>query len=194
MLKSLQFADGGKFSFPVFDYYYNVYFINGRDYETELIHLASKINQDFVFFDGGANMGYISSTFLHISKCCKKVVSIEPNPNLLPILKFNLDDVQSTNNFSIVSKAISNKSDVIDNFVIQRHAGSGLAKNGHSGGNSISIETVSLNELIEDFSRPSCFNLIKLDLEGAEFDALEGFNFFYNSALIIEFLYAEGEL
>lgn len=39
-LRTIEFNDNGTFTFPVFDYYYKMFFLSGRDYERELLHLC----------------------------------------------------------------------------------------------------------------------------------------------------------
>jgi FkbM family methyltransferase len=191
-LKTLEFVDGGKFSFPIFDYYYNMFFLRERDYEPELLDLCNRINLEYVFFDGGANLGYISSSFIHLSDFCKSVVSIEPNDSLFDILEYNIvSSLKSSNkkNFQyfILNKAISKSSLKNQFFKIGRHAGSSLAVNEISIDKGIYMDTISLNELVEVYSLNSLC-VFKLDLEGNEFEALSTFKFFHKSIIIIEVL------
>ena len=110
--KLIKFSDHGEFIFPVFDYYYNMFFYRGRDYEIELINLCKNINEEFVLFDGGANLGYISSSFIHLSNNCTSLIAIEPNTKLLDNLKLNIDKAILSSKkekfeYKILSNAIS---------------------------------------------------------------------------------------
>jgi FkbM family methyltransferase len=194
-LLNVRFSDGGEFSFPVFDYYYNMFFLKERDYEIELVSLINTIEEKFFFFDGGANMGYISSSVASLSTYCEKLVAIEPNSSLHGILDFNIkkninisNDETRTFTYIIRDEAIGNSSSKTQLFCIERHAGSGLLGFGHNSKEVVEVGMVSLNELIEKYGDSNVFNLIKLDLEGVEMVALENFNYFENSLIVFEVL------
>lgn len=190
-LRIVRFQDKGEFIFPVFDYYYNMFFLNERDYEKELLDVCKKIKVEFVLFDGGANYGYISSSFIHKSNYCSSLIAIEPNKKLKHILELNITRAIQTSkrnnfDFKILDKAISSETKTQQFFKISRHAGSSLSSkdNSHDG---FFLDTISLNDLVEIFSKQEvCF--FKLDLEGAEFEALKNFKYFDRSILVIEVL------
>jgi FkbM family methyltransferase len=191
-LRFIKFRDNGSISFPVFDYYYNMFFLNDRDYENEMLDVFSRINVPYVFFDGGANLGYISSSCIHLSKNCISVIAIEPNDKLKDVLELNiLDSINSSSkrNFSydIICKAISGETQSQRFFSIGRHAGSRLSSNFTSNNTGVYLDTVSLNDLVDKYGlNQVCF--FKLDLEGAEFDALSTFKYFQQSIIMIEVL------
>ena len=191
-LRTIEFNDNGTFTFPIFDYYYNMFFLSGRDYERELLDLCEKVNVEYVFFDGGANLGYIGSSFIHLTKYCTSLVAIEPNTMLKDILEQNvLNAIQSSNResfrYEIISNAISEETCSQQFFEIGRHAGSSLSSNGTAVAKGVYINTISLNDLVENYtSNDICF--FKLDLEGSEFDALRSFKYFNRSIIAIEVL------
>lgn len=191
-LRTIKFNDNGTLTFPIFDYYYNMFFLSGRDYEKELLDLCNKVNVEYIFFDGGANLGYIGSSFVHLSKYCTSLIAIEPNVMLKEILEQNiLNAIQSSNRedfeYKIISKAISDETRIQQFFKIGRHAGSSLSSNETSVVNGVYLDTISLNDLVENYtSNEIC--LFKLDLEGSEFDALSSFKYFNRSIIAIEVL------
>lgn len=191
-LRTIKFDDNGSFTFPVFDYYYNMFFLSARDYEQEILDLCNKVNGKFTFFDGGANFGYISSSFVHLSKHCTSLIAIEPNILLKQVLDLNISNaIQSSKResfeYKIITKAISDESRIQQFFKIGRHAGSSLDSNGSTLINGVYLDTISLNDLVENYtSNEIC--LFKLDLEGSEFDALRSFKYFNRSIITIEIL------
>lgn len=191
-LRMVEFTDKGQFIFPVFDYYYNMFFIRGRDYEPELLDLCKRIKVNYTFFDGGANLGYIASSFVHLSEFCTSLIAIEPNLSLRENLELNINNaIQSSNRadfqYKILNKAISDETKAQQFFKIGRHAGSSLSSNEGSVINGIYLDTISLNDLVENFS-PNEVCFFKLDLEGAEFEALRPFKYFNKSIIIVEIL------
>ena len=191
-LRMVEFKDNGKFIFPVFDYYYSMFFIHGRDYEPELLDLCKRIKVNYTFFDGGANLGYIASSFVHLSEFCTSLIAIEPNLLLRENLELNINNaIQSSNRadfqYKILNKAISDETKAQQFFKIGRHAGSSLSSNEGSVINGIYLDTISLNDLVENFS-PNEVCFFKLDLEGAELEALRTFKYFNKSIIIVEIL------
>ena len=196
--KLIIFNDNGEFLFPIFDYYYNMFFLTKRDYEVELLDLCNRINSNYVFFDGGANLGYISSSFIHLSHNCTSLIAIEPNTKLTNILKLNIEKAITTSrrldfSFKILTNAISDVTKKNKIFKIGRHAGSSLAKENRTNQGLIYLDTICLNDLVE-FYASNEFCIFKLDLEGAEFDALKSFNYFSKSIIIIEILNFENQI
>lgn len=191
-LRIIRFQDDGEFIFPVFDYYYNMFFLHGRDYEKELLDLCKKIKVEYILFDGGANLGYISSSFVHLSNFCTSVIAIEPNIKLKDNLELNIFKAIQTSNrkkfdFKILDKAIAEETRRRQFFKIRRHAGSSLSSKDSSDVDGFYLDTISLNDLVENYSQKYvCF--FKLDLEGAEFKALNNFKYFNRSIIVIEVL------
>ena len=191
-LRIVRFQDKGEFIFPVFDYYYNMFFLDERGYEKELLDVCKKIKVEFILFDGGANFGYISSSFIHQSNFCSSLIAIEPNNKLKQILELNITRAIQTSkrknfDFKILDKAISSETKTQQLFKIGRHAGSSLSSNDSSVVDGFYLDTISLNDLVENYSTNEvCF--FKLDLEGAEFEALKNFKYFDRSILVIEVL------
>jgi len=142
------------------------------NYEPELskiIFNETQLGKQFV--DIGANAGYFSLLASQYSN--KKVISIEPMPENVQFLNEHIK-MNKINNIEVLPIAISDK-----NGEIEFSNSDNLSANTYKKesvmfkGEGIKVQTISLQELAERNSLDSnCF--IKIDVEGAEFDVLEG--------------------
>jgi FkbM family methyltransferase len=113
--------------------------------------------------DIGANIGYVSSCFLK-NVPDSKVVAVEPQPDVLAMLKTNLDRFGRS---KIYPYAISDQ-DGEAWFQIDRHnMGAGRLINGAPNDHSISIKTRTADSLFFD-TNIERIDLVKIDAEGAE--------------------------
>jgi FkbM family methyltransferase len=140
-------------------------------YEPEIKHILGLVDNqgDFFFIDGGANIGYWSIYASKNCKNCKGIIAIEALPKTFHKLKINAE--LNDNSFVIFNNAIYNKSG-LDVFVEEdeeNHAGAHIGKNG------VNIETVTIDQIIIKNKLQNIFTLIKLDVEGVEIEAIEGF-------------------
>jgi FkbM family methyltransferase len=128
-----------------------------------------KINN---YVDIGACYGLSILPFLE-NNC--KIYMIEPDTNNLDILK---DIWSNSNNIKIIDKAISDTNGVI-NFYIEENlsvVSSIFEKNAlgnENGRKSIEIESITPNNLIENYIDESEIDLMKVDIEGAEYQFFE---------------------
>lgn len=129
-----------------------------------------------LFVDVGSNRGQFS---IPLSKNFRRVIAIEPNPNLSITGK----------NIQVLRYALSNKSGeahlyldkhpVNPNWTLDTILETFEYRPGHdpqvaqriSGSNSIQVSTTTLDEVLSGFKR---VELVKIDVEGAEFLVLEG--------------------
>jgi FkbM family methyltransferase len=116
-----------------------------------------------VIIDCGANIGYTS---LHYKRCYPKarIVAIEPDPQFLPLLLRNLErngggDIE-------VVPAAAWTGNGFANWVMEGKDGSRL-DDGASGGQVVTVPTVDLRHYLR-----TPVDLLKLDIEGAEFDVV----------------------
>jgi FkbM family methyltransferase len=118
---------------------------------------------DFVI-DAGANIGYMS---VLAAAAGARVVSFEPNPDLLPILRKNVGTAGDVR--PVALGATCHTSALVMPAGSARNTGlARLADNGDTGG--VPVEVQTLDEAIRE--RP--VEILKLDVEGAEYAALEG--------------------
>jgi FkbM family methyltransferase len=121
-----------------------------------------------VFIDIGSNVGYYSKL---ARKRFKKVISVDPNP------KYHAE----------IQLAISNKNGrAMFYFGDGKGAADSLIHNLHNqgkeweNGNPIQVETITYDQLMLDA------DLVKIDVEGAEFEVIEGMNLHKSKKAIIE--------
>ncbi|MFC7140327.1 FkbM family methyltransferase [Halosimplex aquaticum] len=136
-----------------------------------LTRLFADVRPDDVFFDVGANIG-THSCLVGQQLVDGSVVAFEPHPNNAQRLKENLslNDVRAT----VFEYAISNKNGQQPLRVDEGGIGQGkhmLSET--SGGNTIEVATIRLDDLVKSGDIPQP-DVIKIDVEGAELDALRG--------------------
>jgi len=139
-------------------------------YEPEIKHIIDLVDNqgDFFFIDGGANIGYWSIYASKNCNNCKGIIAIEALPKTFHKLKINVE--LNDNSFIAFNNAIYNKSG-LDVLVEDagNHAGAHIGKNG------VNVGTVTIDQIIIKNKLQNIFTLIKLDVEGVEIEAIEGF-------------------
>jgi FkbM family methyltransferase len=141
-----------------------------------------------LFVDVGAHVGYMS---LMARRQFKKVIAIEPHPSNFAILKDAIQKVNATN-IQALQLAVSDSSkdkiplfignstgthSLLHNFAGGDHGFSGVWKAEKSSktmatkGDTIYVETITLGDLLASESH---IDLIKVDVEGAEWAVLRG--------------------
>jgi FkbM family methyltransferase len=128
--------------------------------------IFQEVRPNTVFYDVGANVGFYS-LLASVLVGPGKVFSFEPMPRNLSYLKKHLD-LNRAGNVDVQALAISDKNGVA-RFRVEE---SGYM--GHiSAEGDISVETATLDSLVQD-GRALPPNYIKMDIEGAEHEALLG--------------------
>lgn len=146
-----------------------------------------------LFIDVGANIGdytYLANGYLSNAT----VICIEPNVDLNPVLEEAINTAKSENNhnnsFQIINKVVSEGVGEIDFFVASNPALSNI--NNRTGQEEKrTVESVPL----DSFFKSGLNTVIKMDIEGAEYQALKsGRNFLQsdNTKFLIE-LHAWGD-
>lgn len=150
-------------------YYYTTDEVIGRSIEhygeysqIEVDYLLSILNQNCVVYDIGGNIGYHATAFATASKY---VYSFEPNQNNFELLRKNtahLDNVFAMN------VAVSNHNGIVRmlDFDPSVPANYGTVRIGEGEGSALSIRLDDFNLAKPDF--------IKIDVEGAEYEVLQG--------------------
>jgi len=148
--------------------------ING---ENELLKniIAKNFDKEFIFLDGGANIGEHSLLAYNLCKLYNlekfKIYSIEAFPDTCKILKKNLINT----NCNIINYALSETNDFVDFFYdsLTGCLGRNSTTNHYYLDSKIKIKTITLDNLVEDLEIPHV-NFLKLDIEGSEYSALLG--------------------
>ena len=120
--------------------------------------------------DIGANIGYYTLIFARLVGEGGKVIAFEPSPENFAILKKNVE-ANGFKNVTLVQKAVSDRTGKIKLY-LSDDAGEHTISGHGSGREAIEIDSVRIDDYFRD-SKES-INFIKLDIEGAEFQALKG--------------------
>jgi FkbM family methyltransferase len=117
--------------------------------------------------DAGAHVGLFS---LVASTFAKEVISIEPHPLNFKLLQLNLE-INNAENVMPINKALWSKPETIT-----------LYEGKHTGAHTIlkkcdskkfNVRSITLKDLIDELGE---IDLLKVDMEGAEFEVLSGLN------------------
>ena len=149
---------------------YNVLpFREGDVHDAILDHLK----EGDVFVDGGANVGYYSVLGAKKVGPDGRVVAVEPIPATIEQLRRNIA-ANKLPNVDVITDAISFRSgQTLPMHVVGGGFGRGalLDQLGVGESQSFGVTTTTIDDICKKHNRIS---LIKLDIEGAEFDALQG--------------------
>lgn len=180
------------FSFDLFDPYWNLLLAKNFIYEPEVeAFLRRQLDENPIFIDCGANYGFwtlFALGYLNDSDC----ISIEASPKTFEQLKRNVE--LNNRDPRLINRAISSSHDDLLSFETsgRNHAGasiSGMKK--FKTARATEVRTTDLRNILNALptNRPI---LIKLDVEGAEIDAIKGLgNLVYD--LNITIIYEEVE-
>jgi FkbM family methyltransferase len=125
-----------------------------------------------VVVDCGANVGIYS---LISAKYANKVIAVEPNPLAYQALQKNVK-LNGFSNVRSVNMAVWSSSGKARLYLSSHHQDSTLRydiMSEHTYNSSIEVETITLDQLL---TQEPEINLIKIDVEGAEVEALKGAN------------------
>jgi len=139
-----------------------------ESFETKLMEKI--IKRDMVVFDIGANLGYYTLIFAGLTGEGGKVYSFEPEPENYKLLLKNIM-ANRYNNVIPIQKAVSDKEGKIKFFISEEDKGNHSIYNFGNGGKATKVETTTLDKFTRGKIKP---NVIKLDVEGAEFLAVQG--------------------
>ena len=139
-----------------------------KDYLLTLIYWLKEIQNDIfngVAIDVGANIGNHSVFF---SKFFKKVYSFEPNPKTFKLLEINS---KLSNNIYVKKIGLSNK-EVISNLLENKSNIGGSKLTNEKSEKTITIKLTTLDQEINSIKEK--INLLKIDVEGHEFEVIQG--------------------
>ena len=139
--------------------------------EPEFMEIVDKeVSKGMVAFDLGANIGYVTLVMARNVGKDGHVYAVEPSPRNFAILKKNLEVNNYTNRVEVYQMAISSFNGEAQFNLSDASNLHSFIKTGHSR-NAINVKTVTLDEFFKDKPAP---NFIKMDIEGAEVEAIEG--------------------
>ncbi len=132
--------------------------------------IEDEIKPGMTVVDIGGNIGYVSLVMASLVGDEGKVYSIEPAPRNFEILKRNIALNNYSKRVNLYNSAISNKKGTVDFFISSKSNLHALFSHANTN-DSIRVEVMKLDELFCGKPQP---NFIKMDIEGAEVEALEG--------------------
>ena len=146
-----------------------------KTYEQGTIDLMlENLNKDSIFFDVGANEGFFSLIASKVSYE-GKIYLFEPQAQLLPIIERNLVKNNCTN-CEIINTGIGEKSYTTKLSIWpETNTGASSIKRKYKFFNKTQLITIqSLDEFIFNNKIHNQIDLIKIDIEGYEINAIEG--------------------
>ena len=150
-------------------------------YTTQVI--KQNISGGDIVIDIGANIGYFTLIMAKGIRENGKVFSFEPEPKNFELLKKNVE-INNYSNVILEKKAIGNKTGTTKLYLADRKNNifsSGMHRIFRSDlvsqiPDPISINIIKLDDYLQDLKFIKKIRLIKIDVEGAEFDVLKGMN------------------
>lgn len=141
-----------------------------EEYETELV--KKEIKRGDVILDLGANIGYYTLIFAKLVGESGKVFAFEPDPDNFALLKKNVEN-NGYQNVVLINKAISDKTGKLKLYINKEdNKGDHRIHDWHDGRESIEIESIKLDDYFKNYNGKIDF--IKMDIQGAEFEAVQG--------------------
>jgi FkbM family methyltransferase len=137
--------------------------------DTEFVKKIIKKND--IILDIGANIGYYTLIFAKLVGDLGKVFSFEPESENFKILKKNVE-INGYNNVILEQKIVSNTNGKSTLYVSEK-AGSHRIYKPDNYVESLEIECISMDNYIEK-NNIKKINFIKIDVEGAELNVLQG--------------------
>jgi len=164
------------------DFHLRVLALNGGtwfDFEPHLAAFYGAILQPgSIAVDGGANIGLHTLPMAQAVQPNGLVIAIEPVPDMLHQLRMRLHDFRIPDNLiRLVPLGLSSAPGAADFYQVldpTQHGMSGLRKRSHFESRQVKqirVELTTLDAVCRDLDR---LDFLKLDLEGAELDALRG--------------------
>jgi FkbM family methyltransferase len=129
------------------------------------------------YVDIGANYGYMSINASRIVGPSGMVIAVEPEPRALALLEHNIGLNKAST--IVVSRAMSDRAGSAD-FNVATETGLSRLDNpgrddfGMVRNEVITVETVTLDSLLEQVAPGRAIDLVKMDVEGTELKVLSG--------------------
>jgi FkbM family methyltransferase len=160
----------------VFGYEEDEYFRNAQIHAANnpmLSRVLASIPADCIIVDGGANIGLTVIGALREVPQTKRLVAVEPSPRVLACLRQTVEANGLTDRVTIVPKALSSAAGSLRFAETAVLASSHLVKGDTRFDSEVVVPVTTMDMLAEELGLPR-IDVIKLDLEGYELDALRG--------------------
>lgn len=153
-----------------------LHMIEHKEWEPQIREvIAASVTEGSTYVDVGANIGLHAMYAAGFVGKTGKVIAIEPNKEVLRLLKTNMEINGFWDRTVFVQKAVSNYSGETNFFIYDEHAGmSGLMK-GHTDFESdVKSELVKVDKLSAIVPKGTKVDLLKISVEGFEYNVLLG--------------------
>lgn len=139
------------------------------------VFCARMLKPDMTAFDVGANFGYYTLLFANRVGPAGRVIAIEPNPSTYALLS----ETVSLNGYDSMVTLVSEAASAISGATVElfvplgepKNATIAFSANERPAESVTPVTTVSIDELAKDLRR---VDFVKIDVEGAESDVLQG--------------------
>lgn len=139
--------------------------------EPEFMDIIEKeVSEGMIALDIGANIGYVTLLLADLVGEKGQVYAVEPSPRNFSILKKNIELNNYSERVSVFQLGISNVSGTTKLYISKSSNLHSIAKS-FNARESIKIKTLKGDDFLKDKPVP---NFIKMDIEGAEVEAIEG--------------------
>jgi FkbM family methyltransferase len=165
-------AQGYKFFIDRRDFKVSSYLLKNKVHEpleTDLV--KNQINKGDVVIDVGANIGYYALIFAGLVGENGKVFAFEPDPDNFALLNKNVKE-NKFKNVVLINKAVSDKSGKTTLYLSENNKGDHRIYDSGEKRKSIVVNVVCLDDFLKD--KKDKINFIKMDIQGAEGNAIKG--------------------
>lgn len=142
---------------------YNFWKEKYSSWENETFNFLDKfLSKEKDYLDVGS---WVGPTVIYASYFCKNAIAIEPDPVAYRILNTNIE-LNNILNIKLINKAVS----IFENSFMteSKFFGDSMTRISSNSNNGIPIETIGLDNLLD----MGDFSVIKMDIEGSEFDVI----------------------
>ncbi|MBI1233524.1 MAG: FkbM family methyltransferase [Alphaproteobacteria bacterium] len=136
----------------------------------ELDYLIDALTPDSSFIDIGANFGLYSLTLAAAANGPRRILAIEPQPEMLRRLRFNISASGFAERIEVRAVAVAGQAGTLS-FTENTH---NRGESGLIGEGGLTVEAITLLQLL-DAAGIDQADAIKIDVEGAEPEILEAF-------------------
>lgn len=172
--------DGRKFRINLYDRTYDSLYFTGYFEKYESHFIEKIIGRGDIILDIGANFGWYTTLCAKLCLNKGELHAFEPIPSTLKELYFNLKLNHLDNNVVVNAFALGDeiKKTQIYLFKGLPHSHASLSKLGRNDGQPFLIDVLTLDDYANTNLKNKQVRFIKLDVEGAELNVLNGSNAF----------------
>ncbi|MBI4801346.1 MAG: FkbM family methyltransferase [Elusimicrobia bacterium] len=137
-------------------------------FESEIY--KSAVKKGATVLEIGANIGFFTTLFAKLAGESGKVVAFEPDPDNFRLLEKNIQ-ANDCKNAVCVQKAVSDRTGTGRLYLCEEHRGDHRLFDSRDGRRSVEVETAAIDDFMPG---GAVVNFIKMDIQGAEYLALQG--------------------